>query len=590
MTRLKQPELEPTRPFLKEAFSYGRFSDKKSNPVSIEDQERICDELAARHGAYIPPQNRFRDEAIQGSVSREDRPGWNALCKLIEAGSVHYLFADEHTRLFRSSRESVDIKEQIIKHNIAVICRDVCTTGDEWELLWEIKAALGVEELRKISGRIKRAQKGLVASGKSTGPASYGYTRKPVYNAKGDREYSLYAIDPVTSVIVQRIFAERKAGVSCDKIARGLNLDGIPTPSGGDCWDGAIVVPLLSRPIYKGIQKFGPNVSSQPHLALVSDEDWQLAQSKAKRFSFSGRGGGKFWSTGLVRCGFCGTVMTTSSRRAKQLFIFCSRCRSRKMAGAQEYSMPNCTVPILEAALTLGMQLILTPERIAGYRESIIKARDRTIDDEIRILTEKVALIDRGLKRLAGSIATIGDELAVKPFEEQACALRDDRSALLLSLTRIKQTASNVTKDHLDKQLKVDPRTLVPRLFLGQIAPWELRSLLCRLFLQIVFERRSKTEVVFKVTMSPGALFSTLSDTPTVDMPHQSYSIRVMRGGYRDSKVELEGQIETPILPERFDARSPKVKSERQEVIKSWRLTQGAGVPSSRVTLNEQVE
>jgi DNA invertase Pin-like site-specific DNA recombinase len=577
--QVKQTIASAVASILKPAYSYARFSDKKQKQVSIEDQERICDELAAAHGAFIPPENRFCDRAIRGSGLREDRPGWNALCKLIEAGAVHILIADEHSRLFRSNREAFEIKEQILKHKMTVISRSVDTSNDDsWEFMWDVHSALSVEEIRRLGGRIKRAQKGLVATGKATGPPPYGYKRKVVYNDKGDRDHTLYEIDPVTSPIVQRIFAERKRGTSYDAICRGLIADGIPGPSGAPLWLPGNVPAIVRRPLYKGVHIFGEYTNLQPHLALVTTDDWHLVQAKSKAISSTGRGGGKHWAAGLVKCGDCGGTTFVHGKKGCSPHVMCGHCLHVRRSEERPRTVRSCNVRVVEAALRLGVQLILTPERVAGYRESIVRAGERTSEGELEALNAKIASVDRRLKHMADFISALDDEAAAKPFQDQACTLRDQRSALALAVLRLGSSYERITKADINKQLKVDPRKLVPKLFDGKLPAHELRSLLSRLFPLIVIELHDDSEVLINLTISPGALFSTSGDAATVNLPQQSYRVRIVPHYSRKPPklVELVCQTDAPDLPERLHHSHPSVRSTRKRALASWRQSEAS--------------
>jgi DNA invertase Pin-like site-specific DNA recombinase len=561
---------------LKPAYSYARTSFKTQKSVSIEDQERICDELAARHGAFIPPENRFRDLAIRGSVLREDRPGWSALCKLIEAGAVRLLFADEHTRLFRSDREAVDIKEQIVQQRMNLICRDFSTYQNSWELKWDFKAAYGVQEIRQMSMRIRRGLQGLVASGKVTSGIPYGYKRKIVYDSKGDWDYALHEIDPVTSAVVQRIYAERKAGVSYGKIAKGLMTDGIPSPSGMPIWHEGTLFGLIKCPLYGGTLRHGPHRSSQPHLALVSTEHWKLVQAKRQSPALYARGKKEHWASGLIRCTLCGRPLSVKTEPGHSPATNCGPCREKKRVGAIEHGSPSCTVRLVEAALRHGIQLILTHERVAGYRESVARASEQVNDDEHQAVKARIAAIDRRLAMVAASIMAIDDDCATKDLEDQACALRDDRSALTRDLLRVKAIEAHATRGQISEQLEVDPRSVVPAMFNGGLPARELNKLLKRLFPLVVIERLNRSEVLFNLTISPGALFSTLTDTPTIEMPPQSYRVRVVPNvGPKPPKVALLGQVDAPVLPTRPERFSAEAKADRKHALTSWRQKEG---------------
>lgn len=146
--------------------------------------------------------------------------------------------------------------------------------------------------------------------------------------------------DPATAPYVVRMFAERLAGASVARIARGLNDDGVPCPAEvdaernahrGQCsWTLRTVACILANPRYTGRQvwnRYGtdhehpaavrrPNAAAEwsistrvTHPGLVSEEDFVAAQSmRASRRAGDGTVR-TYVLAGLVRCGACGRRM-----------------------------------------------------------------------------------------------------------------------------------------------------------------------------------------------------------------------------------------------------------------------------------------
>lgn len=90
------------------AAAYARFSSKQQNPLSIEDQLRICRTYAAAHGFTVLDEHVYTDAEITGSTL--NRPGVKAL--LAAASSKPRPFdIRTGTRLRKRSQEVIDSKQ-----------------------------------------------------------------------------------------------------------------------------------------------------------------------------------------------------------------------------------------------------------------------------------------------------------------------------------------------------------------------------------------------------------------------------------------------------------------------------------------------
>jgi site-specific DNA recombinase len=149
------------------------------------------------------------------------------------------------------------------------------------------------------------------------------------------------APDPTTAPHVKRIFAQRLTGRSITGIARDLNNQGVPCPSGADpdrnphrdhhTWTATTVASILANPRYTGrqvwnrqrtdhhhvdgeqirVQHWNPTdqwvISTRPaHPELVSQADYTAAQT-VRSSRTAGDGTQRTYRlAGLVQCGICG--------------------------------------------------------------------------------------------------------------------------------------------------------------------------------------------------------------------------------------------------------------------------------------------
>lgn len=115
-----------------------------------------------------------------------------------------------------------------------------------------------------------------------------------------------------TAAVVERIYKRRLAGAGASIIARELNADDIPGPSGGR-WVASTVASIVSNPLYKGTitlgrrkrdRSKGTNIRTvqDAAIAIVSADDWKNAQSAVK-----------LQRTGTYRAGVAGGVLVCES-------------------------------------------------------------------------------------------------------------------------------------------------------------------------------------------------------------------------------------------------------------------------------------
>ena len=284
--------------------------------------------------------------------------------------------------------------------------------------------------------------------------------------------------ETATAPIVRRIFAERLAGAGYSAIARGLNTDGVPSPSqrdlernshrNGPGWADSAVRAILRNARYTGHEVFGrqrreyelidlaspadghvrrmrwndPSTwiwSPHPtHEALVSMEDWTRAQSvnapvKQRAQRATSR---PYPLGGLVFCASCGRRMHGQTRGGSRRYYRCAaRARYPGIADAHPRDVLVPEKPVLKA-LDEWLDELFAPERAATTAQEIVVASTQGHDrnGQIEAARRRIAIARRELERCRGALRDAGSEPArreILAWLDEAAAEKESGDAAL---------------------------------------------------------------------------------------------------------------------------------------------------------------
>lgn len=309
---------------------YARYSSALQDNRSIEDQLRICRERCAAEGWTVVGE--YADREISGRVYA--RPELQAMLERVALGGVDQVVAEALDRITRDEVDSPLIRKKLAFAGARIF---TLAQGEITSLHTALQGAMDAMELKKIADRTRRGQRGNVAAGKATGGRAYGYRVANRIREDGSVEKGLTAIDEGEAEIVRRIFREFVAGASPLAIARTLNLEGVPSPSGG-LWrvssingDRIRKNGILQNEIYVGRlvynktrREYDPEtrrrvirsnppetwmVKEVPELRIVDDAAWAAVSTHRERIEgvpFHTQKRAPRLLSGLGRCGACG--------------------------------------------------------------------------------------------------------------------------------------------------------------------------------------------------------------------------------------------------------------------------------------------
>ena len=335
---------------------YARYSTDLQKEASIEDQIRLCQERAEREGWTV--YQSYTDHGQSGATLL--RPGVQMLLSDAQAGKFDLILSEA---LDRISRDQEDIAGVYKRTNFAGIKIVTLTEGEVNELHIGLKGTMGALYLKDLADKTRRGLRGRVEAGKSGGGNSYGYDVVKKFDANGETERGERKINEFEAGIVKRIFNAYAKGQSPRAIAKQLNAEKVPGPSGKG-WGPSTIhgnrkrgTGILNNELYIGrlvwnrltyvkdpdtgkrVSRLNPEedwiIQEVPELRLISEKLWQRVKERQEGQSIAtfGKDGPGYWDrrrprylfSGLVKCGVCGGgVVNLNSER-----VGCANARNK---------------------------------------------------------------------------------------------------------------------------------------------------------------------------------------------------------------------------------------------------------------------
>ena len=146
--------------------------------TSLEDQETKCRAIATLRGCQPDDIAVFSDPGISGTIPFFKRPAGRKLFQMTEKDDV--IVASKLDRLFRSTKDAINVVEDLAKCGIGIILADIGTTpiteNGASKLFFSMLAAFADFERGRINERTEEGRKGKRARGGFMGgPAPYGF-------------------------------------------------------------------------------------------------------------------------------------------------------------------------------------------------------------------------------------------------------------------------------------------------------------------------------------------------------------------------------------------------------------------------------
>ena len=334
---------------------YARYSTDLQSETSIEDQVRVCREYAQADTWEIV--QIYSDAAASGG-SLKLRPGMLALLEDASRGRFDLVLSEALDRL---SRDQEDIAAIFKRLQFAGTQMVTLAEGEISELHIGLKGTMNALFLKDLADKTRRGLRGRIEAGLSAGGKAFGYDVARQFAANGSPLRGRRSINLAEADVVRRIFSDYANGLSPKAIARQLNAEGIPGPS-GRAWGQSTIngnrrrgTGLLNNELYIGRQvwnrlrytkdpRTGKRVSrlnpdtawitqDLPELRIIDQDLWDRVKERQGELNSLREPRKDFWTkqrpryllSGLIRCAACGGGMSMISRT----HLGCSNARNK---------------------------------------------------------------------------------------------------------------------------------------------------------------------------------------------------------------------------------------------------------------------
>lgn len=243
--RTNQQQSEAEKPKLRVA-AYCRVStDSDEQATSYETQVTHYTEYITGNPEWSFA-GVYADDGISGTNTKK-REEFNRMITDCMDGKIDMVITKSISRFARNTLDCLKYIRQLKDRNIPVFFEkeNINTLDAKGEVLLTIMASLAQQESMSLSQNVKlglqfRYQRGEVQVNHSR---FLGYTKD---------ENGRLVIDPEQAEVVRRIYREYLDGYSGDKIAAGLERDGILTGAGNPHWHTSAIAKILRNEKYMG--------------------------------------------------------------------------------------------------------------------------------------------------------------------------------------------------------------------------------------------------------------------------------------------------------------------------------------------------
>jgi site-specific DNA recombinase len=335
---------------------YARYSSDLQREASIEDQNRICRERAAREGWAV--YKYYSDHGISGASLI--RPGIQKLLQDALEGRFDIIVTESLDRLSRDQEDIAHIFKRITFAGGRIV---TVSEGEINELHIGLKGTMGALYLKDLADKTRRGLRGRVEAGKSGGGNSYGYDVVRGAGPDGQPLTGERRINAQEAAIVRRIFEDYAAGVSPRAIAKRLNAEGVSGPLGGT-WGPSTIhgnrqrgTGILNNELYIGrlvwnrlryvkdprtgtrVSRLNPDsgriIQNVAALRMVDQDLWEHVKTRQGALEAGRRSGEApgYWErrrprylfTGRMRCAVCGGGIVHFNK----VYIGCANARNK---------------------------------------------------------------------------------------------------------------------------------------------------------------------------------------------------------------------------------------------------------------------
>ena len=417
----------------------------------------------------------FTDDGYSGA--NFNRPDWQRMIALVEAGQVGIILAKDMSRIGRNYLEVGFYTEVLFpKHNVRFIAvnNGVDSANQQDNDFTPFLNIINEFYVKDTSKKIIATMRQKGESGKylTTHPP-YGYTKDP-----DDSKH--WIVDEEAAVVVRKIFAWCMEGDGPSMIAHKLEEAEIECPAAywertGRCssvkapdnpyqWSARTVSGILSKleylghmvnfktrkPSYKSKKKVeNPpeewHIFENTHEAIIDADTFARVQEIRKNKRRPTRTGKSNMFSGIARCADCGSKLyycTSNNYEARQDHFVCSFSRKKGKDACEAHFI---RAVVLEEGMLQHMRLVISC--VACYEDVFREALGARRSAEAK---KELATKRKALQKAEARVAEL-DKLFKRIYEDMVSGK--------LSEARFQMLSDDYDREHAELRVKIDQLT-----------------------------------------------------------------------------------------------------------------------------------
>lgn len=240
--KLTKLESLPSLDKITRVAAYARVSTEKAEALSsLANQIEHYRHMFAANPNYVLV-GVFSDNGISGAKSA--RPEFQKMIEMAKNGEIDLIYTKSISRFSRNLMTTLQIIKELKAIDVGIYFEEqrMNTLDNKSEFTLNLLSVFAETELKSMSGNMRWRIMKDYEEGKLWGGGDY--TGYKIVNRR-------YVLDPETAPIVRRIYDMYLSGIGDHKIAKLLELEGVPTTRGGK-WGHATIQMILTNRNYTG--------------------------------------------------------------------------------------------------------------------------------------------------------------------------------------------------------------------------------------------------------------------------------------------------------------------------------------------------
>jgi site-specific DNA recombinase len=408
--------------------------DQEFNTLDAQRESGEAFIASQRHLGWECLPDRYDDGGFSGA--NIERPAMKRLLADIEEGKVKVVVVYKVDRLSRSLLDFARLMEVFERQGVSFVSvtQQFNTASSMGRLILNVLLSFAQFEREMIAERTRDKIAAARRRGKWTGgqiPLGYDVVNKKL------------VVNETEASLVREIFDLYEERGSAIRVANTLNDKGLTTKQytrksgevrGGKRWCKNAVLRVLKNPIYGGFMTHGDERYEGEHQAIVDREQLERMQAlmaNMKKHGARRTRNPEYLLRGILKCGQCGTAMSTASTRKRGTVHRYYRCGKRDKQGSSGCRAGQIPAEAIEEFVVdriretsiggvMGKQVREALEKQIERRRAHLEEERKSIprrianlaDDGAKLSEKITGIAEPGARLLEERIEKIGNDIA----------------------------------------------------------------------------------------------------------------------------------------------------------------------------------